>query len=307
MFNKSVISSDDFVDMPATTQMLYFHLSMAADDEGFFDNGKQITRMVGASSEDFQLLINNGYIISFDKGISAIVHWNENNLIRKDKYTKTIYQDQLALLEVDSNGRYKVRETAQEGQLSDTAGKWQENGRKMAGIIPPNNGESTALIKYNIIKDNNNIIKDNNNININSIDNLNSLNDTHIEIMGVKGEEEKTEAAEPQVRVNYQEVADAYNELCPSLPSVKNLNDSRRRAIKARLKTFGINGLKDAFVLAEESDFLTGRIGRGWTANFDWLMKETNLTKVVEGTYANRDSPHTHDDISNRVSEVDSW
>ena len=93
------------------------------------------------------------------------------------------------------------------------------------------------------------------------------------------------------VRTDYQAVLDAFHESCPSLPKVIKLSDSRKKAIKARLNDFGLEDIKRAFALTEQSDFLKGTNANGWQAGFDWLMKPANLTKVLEGNYENRSSP----------------
>ena len=89
-------------------------------------------------------------------------------------------------------------------------------------------------------------------------------------------------------RTDYQAVLDAFHELCPSLPKVLKLSDSRKKAIKARLNDFGLEEIKRAFALTEQSDFLKGTNANGWQAGFDWLMKPANLTKVLEGNYENK-------------------
>lgn len=89
-------------------------------------------------------------------------------------------------------------------------------------------------------------------------------------------------------RTDYQAVLDAFHELCPSLPKVLKLSDSRKKAIKARLNDFGLEEIKRAFALTEQSDFLKGSNSNGWQAGFDWLMKPANLTKVLEGNYENK-------------------
>ena len=90
-------------------------------------------------------------------------------------------------------------------------------------------------------------------------------------------------------RTDYQGVLDAYHECCPSFPAVMKLTETRKRAIKSRLNDYGLDEIKRAFSLAEQSDFLKGSCG--WQASFDWLMKPANMTKVLEGNYTNRASP----------------
>lgn len=108
MFSKTIIDSDVFLDMPLSTQALYFHLSMRADDDGFLNNAKKIQRIVGASDDDLKLLIMKRYIITFDDGIIVVKHWRMNNYLRKDRYTPTVYQDELAMLKVKENGAYTL-------------------------------------------------------------------------------------------------------------------------------------------------------------------------------------------------------
>lgn len=106
MFAKTVIDSDAFLDMPMSAQCLYFHLGMRADDDGFLNNPKKIQRMVGASDDDFRLLIMKRFVIVFDNGVMVIKHWRLHNYIQKDRYKPTVYQDELAMLTVKENGVY---------------------------------------------------------------------------------------------------------------------------------------------------------------------------------------------------------
>lgn len=91
MFAKKVVESDRFLDMPLSTQALYFHLGMHADDDGFVSNPKTIKRSVNASDNDLELLFNKGFIKVFESGVILITHWKLNNFIRSDRYTPTIY------------------------------------------------------------------------------------------------------------------------------------------------------------------------------------------------------------------------
>jgi len=86
---------------------------------------------------------------------------------------------------------------------------------------------------------------------------------------------------------DYQGVIDNYNNTCKSLPQVKKVTDGRKKAIKGILNKYTTEELDAAFETAEKSDFLSGRKG-GWSASFDWLMKDANLAKVLEGNYSNR-------------------
>lgn len=108
MFAKTIIDSDAFLDMPLSTQALYFHLSMRADDEGFINNPKKIQRMIGCSEDDLKLLIAKNFIIPFETGIVVIKHWRIHNYIRSDRLIKTKYTDERDRLELKENGAYTL-------------------------------------------------------------------------------------------------------------------------------------------------------------------------------------------------------
>ena len=109
MFAKAIIDSDDFLNMPLSSQCLYFHLSMRADDEGFLNNPKKIGRMVGVSDDDFRVLFSKNYVIPFESGIVVIRHWKIHNYIRNDRYKETAYQEEKAMLEIKENNAYTVK------------------------------------------------------------------------------------------------------------------------------------------------------------------------------------------------------
>ncbi len=109
MFAKTIIDSDAFIDMPLSTQALYFHLSMRADDDGFINNAKKIQRMIGASDDDLKMLAAKRFIIPFDTGIVVIKHWKIHNYIRGDRKKDTVYPEEMALLTEKENGAYSLK------------------------------------------------------------------------------------------------------------------------------------------------------------------------------------------------------
>ena len=108
MFSKEITTSDLFVDMPASTQLLYFHLGMEADDEGFIGNAKMLGRAYGASNDDLKLLQAKGFIIVFESGVTVVKDWNVNNKLRKDRFKPTIYQEEKSLLTLMNTGTYEI-------------------------------------------------------------------------------------------------------------------------------------------------------------------------------------------------------
>ena len=113
MFAKSVIDSDAFSDMPLTTQALYFHLGMQADDDGFVNNPKKIQRSIGATADDMKLLIAKGFIIPFDSGVIVITHWKVHNYIRKDRYRPTRHFHEMSQLATDESREYFLPSVSQ--------------------------------------------------------------------------------------------------------------------------------------------------------------------------------------------------
>lgn len=109
MFAKTIVDSDAFLEMPTSTQALYFHLAMRADDDGFINNPKRIQRLVNCTEDDLRLLIAKRFIIPFESGIVVIKHWKIHNYIRNDRYKPTIYAEEKALLEEKDNKAYTER------------------------------------------------------------------------------------------------------------------------------------------------------------------------------------------------------
>lgn len=121
MFSMDIIDTDIFLDMPISSQLLYFHLSMRADDDGFVSSPKKILRLVGASTDDMKILLSKEFIIPFESGVCVIKHWKIHNYIQSDRYHETIYKKEKALLIEDDSKIYSVdTECIQVGHTMDT-------------------------------------------------------------------------------------------------------------------------------------------------------------------------------------------
>lgn len=243
MFTQKIVDSDAFLDMPLTTQALYFHLNMRADDDGFVNNPKKIQRMIGASEDDLKLLVAKRFILAFENGVIVIKHWRMHNLLRKDRYNPTQYQDQMASIELKDNGAYTERctEPLEIVDSESMATTWQPLGNQMA---TQDRIGKDSIVKYSI----------------------------------GEGREEQ---------ITCKQVVDLFHSICISYPSVKTLSEARKKAIKARLNTYSLDDFKTLFEKAEASAFLKGSNDRNWTANFDWLIKDANMAKVIDGNYDN--------------------
>lgn len=110
MFSKQIIDSDAFLDMPQTSQLLYFHLAMRADDDGFINNPKSIMRNSKCGDDDLKLLNAKKFIIPFETGIVVIKHWKIHNYIAKDRYKETKYKQEKSTLALDENNSYTLNE-----------------------------------------------------------------------------------------------------------------------------------------------------------------------------------------------------
>jgi hypothetical protein len=134
MFSLKVIDTDDFLDMPISTRLLYYDLTMRADDDGFLSNPKKIMKIVGCSDDDFKILIAKKYIIPFHTGICVIRHWYVHNLIRGDRYHETECKEEISKLKL-LNNKYEFK---------DNYHNFTSN------VIPPDNQSLTKQLNVNM-------------------------------------------------------------------------------------------------------------------------------------------------------------
>ena len=254
MFTQKIVDSDAFLDMPLSTQSLYFHLNMRADDDGFVNNPKKIQRMIGASEDDLKLLLAKRFILGFENGVVVIKHWRMHNLLRKDRYNPTQYIEEMNMLALNDNGAYTEKRA---DNLLTTA--WQPSDNQMA---TQDRIGKDSIGKLSIVED-----------------------------------------RENEDKPSPQQIVDLFNSICISFPSVRTLSEARKKAIKARLNTYTLEDFKQCFENAEASSFLKGSNNRDWTATFDWLIKDTNMAKVLEGNYADKERKASNA----KANEIDEW
>lgn len=106
MFSLDVVDTDAFLDLPASSQSLYFHLGLRADDDGFISSPRRIASTVNASTDDLKLLIAKGFIIPFASGVCVVRDWKINNYIQRDRYSPTLYAEEKSQLE--SSKKWKI-------------------------------------------------------------------------------------------------------------------------------------------------------------------------------------------------------
>ena len=241
MFTKKVTDDDNFMTLSSSAQALYLHLSMSADDDGFCNQVSISMFKAHASIQDLQALLEKRYIYQFDNGVIVIKHWRMANALRKDRYTPTVFQEELSKLEIKENGSYT----------------WLPDGCQMVAKCLPQD----RLDKDRLEEDR-------------------------------KGKDRlEEESIEKNKRVDYEQIVRMYNETCVSFPKVLALSDARKKAIKARLNKYSVDDIQRAFDLTEASDFLKGNNNRNWSATFDWIMKDANIAKILDGNYNNHSAP----------------
>ena len=154
MFTQKITESDAFLAMSLSAQAFYFHLCMNADDDGFVKNPKMLAKLVGASEDDFQLLVMKSFVIMYDTGVIVIKHWRMHNILRKDRYTKTTYIEERNQLYLKENGAYTLDETKGE-KLSGNqmATKWQPNGNPVKDSIGKDSIGKDSIGKDSIVEE----------------------------------------------------------------------------------------------------------------------------------------------------------
>jgi hypothetical protein len=143
MFTLDVIDTDAFLEMPQTTQLLYFHLGMRADDDGFVSNPKKIMKSIGIQEDDIKILFAKRFILGFESGIIIIKHWRMHNYISKDRYKETNYKKEKSTLILKENGSYteciqKVDNLETQVRLGKVSiGKINKEKGKQTAFRPP--------------------------------------------------------------------------------------------------------------------------------------------------------------------------
>lgn len=140
MFSPTIIESDAFSEMDFAAQVLYIHLCINADDDGFVSNPKKIMRGIGIMDESvLELLLQYGFIFRFPDGIICIKHWLIHNSIPKDRYTPTTYQDNFRQLGVKKNKSYTTDESQMEYRCGGAKSTVEERKTKPYSTVDRKN------------------------------------------------------------------------------------------------------------------------------------------------------------------------
>ena len=146
MFAKTIVTSDAFLDMPATARCLYFMLAMLADDDGFVNSPRSVMRQAGSTLDDMNILIAKRFILTFESGVIVIKHWKIHNLIKGDRYKETTYLTEKSMLTLDENKAYT--EAAICGTKVEP--NWNHVGTK---VEPQDRRGKDSLVKGSLVKE----------------------------------------------------------------------------------------------------------------------------------------------------------
>lgn len=255
MFDMEIVDTDLFLDMPQSSQNLYFHLGMRADDDGFVSNPKKIIKIIGANDDDLKLLFLKKFVIPFESGVCVITHWKLNNYLRKDRYIETIYKEEKKQLVEDENGVYSLGIPKCNQMLTNGIHSIEENSIEKKSIEEK---------RIDIIDDNERYVNESLQSNTNVTQCNTNINQKH------------------------QDIINIYNTYCGKLPKIQKLTDKRKTAVNKLLKEFTIEQFEEICINANESDFLTGKNDRGWKADFDFIIRPDKAIKILEGQYNNK-------------------
>lgn len=265
MFTMKIVDSDAFLDMPLSTQCLYFHLNMRADDDGFIGNPKRIMKITGASEDDLRLLIAKRFVLTFEDGVIVIKHWRMHNTLSRDRYAETSYTDEKKMLLLKDNGSYSLTggNSIDDTRLIERSGRQTQQRR---------NKDATKTLS-----------------------DIDKGLDIDIELDKDKEKDNNLIVSKDTIRqTDVRRVVEEWNKLQDvGIAPIRDIKPASKRCqmLKGRIREYGMDDLLKAMDNIRHSDFLRGENKNGWMITFDWFVKPNNFLKVLEGNY-NGDRKH---------------
>lgn len=289
MFTMKIVDTDAFLDMPLSTQCLYFHLNMRADDDGFIGNPKRIEKIIGANDDDLKLLIAKRFVILFDDGVIVIKHWRMHNTLSRDRYIETSYTDEKKKLLLKDNGSYSLTNgnSIDDTKLIERSNRQTQKRRKI------DERKTHSDKDIGLDKD------------------LELDLDTELDKDKEKDINDLIVSKDTIRQTDVQRIIAEWNTLEEfGINPVKRMTSKREQAVKARIRQNHMDDILEAIENIRHSSFLQGQNKEGWMITFDWFLKPGNFAKVFEGNYLDKsgNKPQSYmEKIQNRVSEVDNW
>ena len=284
MFSLSVIDTDKFLDMPVSSQLLYFHLGMRADDDGFVSSPKRIARTTNCGDDDLRILATKGYIIPFESGVVVIRHWRQNNQLRSDRYRETVCKNEKATLSIIDNIYIPA---------SVPTGKPTVDS--MVDSTTYHREPQYSIGKYSIDKDS----IDKSSIDKSSIEKVEDRESIDNRGYGGKKERERKEPNEtscpqyssPSYPQSQQLTADAvaglFNGICTTYPTVNDITQySTALSNSLILDRYSKADYSTIFQKAEQSSTLKARIhDEESPVDFGWILEHSK--EIKDGAFDN--------------------
>lgn len=274
MFSKELIQSDKFFSMSIKSQLLYFHIGLLVDDDGFSNNYRMYMNVINADEENLYELQKLGYIYVFESGVLVVRDFLQSNQLRKDRYNETIYKDELSLINV-RNKRYYINE-------KNMATIWQPDGNQVATDgLPLVNTDKIRLDKISLDKKSSD--KDSRDVEVKD-ENHEFKNNSENEDEEIKNNNSKKLSKE-----SLEKILDKWNNLDVNIPKVQALNSNTQRyqMLRARINEHGLEKVLEAIDKIKDSNFLKGYVN-DFRITIDWFVKPTNFIKVLEGNYSDK-------------------
>lgn len=293
MFSLSVIDTDKFLDMPVSSQLLYFHLGMRADDDGFVSSPKRIARTTNCGDDDLRILATKGYIIPFESGVVVIRHWRQNNQLRSDRYRETVCKNEKATLSIIDNIYIESTNEAPDSIPVDIPNDIPASvptGKPTVDSTTYHREPQYSIGKYSI---------DKSSIDKSSIEKVEDRESIDNRGYGGKKERERKEPNEtscPQYsspsypqsqQLTANDIVDLFNDICTTYPTVNNITQySTALSNSLMFDRYSKADYSTIFQKAEQSSTLKARIhDEESPVDFGWILEHSK--EIKDGAFDN--------------------
>ena len=289
MFSLSVIDTDKFLDMPVSSQLLYFHLGMRADDDGFVSSPKRIARTTNCGNDDLRILATKGYIIPFESGVVVIRHWRQNNQLRSDRYRETVCKNEKATLSIIDNIYIESTNEAPDsipvGIPNDIPNSVSTGKPTVDSTVDSTTYQwepQYSIGKYSIDKDS---------IDKSSIEKVEDRESIDNRGYGGKKERERKEPNETSYPQSQQlepnDIVDLFNGICTTYPTVNDITQySTALSNSLILDRYSKADYSTIFQKAEQSSTLKARIDdKESPVDFGWILEHSK--EIKDGAFNN--------------------
>ena len=284
MFSIDVVDTDKFLDMPVSTQALYFHFGMRADDDGFVSSPKKIVKIANCTNDDLRVLISKGYIIPFESGVVVITDWRKNNTLKGDRYKPTVYQEELGILETQGNSYILKGSGISSGTRLEP--DWNQIGTKLE--------PQYSIDKYSIDKSSIELGKYRD-----SIEKVEDRENIDNRGYGGKKERERKEPNEtscPQYsspsypqsqQLTANDIVDLFNDICTTYPTVDGITQySTALSNSLMFDRYSKADYSTIFQKAEQSSNLKARThDEESPVDFGWILEHSK--EIKDGAFDN--------------------